>query len=51
MQSVSEGCAMHSLGVWWRYDWAADDDQMWQECWINREFPTSPPTAIRLFLK
>jgi PKD repeat protein len=36
MQAIGEGCEMYSLGVWWRYDWAADDDQMWSDCWLSR---------------
>jgi PKD repeat protein len=43
MQSIAEGCAMYSLGVWWRYEWAADDDQMWTDCWLSRW--DQPPTA------
>jgi PKD repeat protein len=43
MQSISEGCSMYSLGVWWRYEWAADDDQMWTDCWLNRF--GQPPAA------
>jgi PKD repeat protein len=43
MQSISEGCSMYSLGVWWRYQWAADDDQMWTDCWLNRF--GQPPVA------
>jgi len=43
MQSIAEGCSMYSLGVWWRYDWMADDDQMWTDCWLSRW--DQPPAA------
>jgi PKD repeat protein len=59
MQSVPEGCAMHSLGVWWRYDWGSDDEQMWWDCWMNRfeqppvaDFsgnPTSGPAPLTVY--
>ena len=42
-QAITEGAHMYSLGVWWRYDWKENDEQMWWDCWMYRY--SQPPEA------